>query len=568
MLIGETSVITGNTDGLLLPVEGPDGVVDDSFIPAFVVDDELITYTGVYDVGGYIGISGLTRGTYGTTAATHDVDAELSSVAILEGRALTLALKLMLSGWQDYFETGVSISSFVVLSTTETNAKAIFFNGIDLEQTYGLVAGDYFTTSGTGDAANNRTLERIDEIVQTELGSYIVTTGADFVSMDETAGTISFRSQFDSLPVGLRLKPKHVDVARFLEIEDRFGGGWTQRHFISEALDVREFLDKHCMQAVGAFPLIRKARISCGFHYPPIPTDELKVMSIANIKNPKKVSIGRSTAVNFYNTIAIKYDADPLDNSKFREIYVATNVTSQSRIPAGIKELVIEAPGWRSDLGGAAQVASLANRVLERYAFAPETIEGVELLFQEMTSEPGDLVLFDPTDLHMSDTTTGERGMAARMFEIVKWDLNLKNAQLKIELIDTNYGINKRYGLVAPSSRVKVAASATTFTLEPSLGSKYGAAEYRKWKDYAGAKIRIRNADFSRVGYALLSSYVGNTLTVTSPDYIWTPSVDDIIELAPYSLQPSETVKLKYVFQSDADTDFSDGTGPYKMGSV
>jgi hypothetical protein len=564
--ITDDAMVISVADGssFLVPIEGPDGVLDETFIGAALIEDELLTY----DSSSLAALGATERGAYGTTAVAHDDGVEVSSVAILEGPTLSLALKLMLSGWGDYFETGIEFTNYGRISATETNAKAIYFEGIDVAQTYGIVTGDYFGTTGSGDALNDRDLERIDEIVATETGSYIVTTGDDFVTEIDTAATISFRSQFDSLPVGLGLKPKHVDVERFVEIQDRFGGGWSQRHIFTDGVDIREFIDKHCLGSVGAFPLIRKGRISCGFHYPPIPTDTLKVLSIANIKNPKKISIGRSTANNFYNTVIVKYDADPLDDSKFREIYITTDLTSQARIPAGVRELTVEAPGLRTDLGGAAQATSLAERLLGRYKFAPETIEGIELLFQEMTTEAGDLVLFDATDLQMSDTTTGERGMASRMFEVVKWELSLKNASVKIELIDTNYGLNARYGLIAPASSVRLGSSATVFVLEPRAGSKYGAAEYRKWKDFMGARIRIRNADFSRVGYATLASYVGNTITVSSPSYAWTPSVDDIVELAPYTMQTNELTKLKYVFLSDGDTDFADGTGPYKIGSV
>jgi hypothetical protein len=133
----------------------------------------------------------------------------------LQGNGLQLARKLMFSGTTGYFETGVDVTNFERISVTELVSNAIFFEGIDVSDEYGIVEGDYITTSGASNGANNVTLKTIASITKTFEGSYIVVNGVTFVEENSSAATISFRSQWDTLSDGCRMKGFDVDEAEF-----------------------------------------------------------------------------------------------------------------------------------------------------------------------------------------------------------------------------------------------------------------------------------------------------------------------------------------------------------------
>ena len=87
---------------------------------------------------------------------------------------MDLALKLMLSGIDDNFvEDQDIVQNFNIISPTLTVSNTIFLEGIAILDTYGLTVGDFITTTGAANGANNVTNEVISAITNTDQGDYI-----------------------------------------------------------------------------------------------------------------------------------------------------------------------------------------------------------------------------------------------------------------------------------------------------------------------------------------------------------------------------------------------------------
>jgi hypothetical protein len=197
---GDVSILCDSVAGFLTRVLGPDGAYDSSISYGLRIDDEIIFYTGISGTT----FTGCTRGQLFTTAASHSAGATVDSFIRLEGNAMDLALKIMLSGL-GYWVTGVDITHFGQLGDGTPITDGIFFNGINVFDEYGVTIGDYVTTTGATNGGNNQTLVVVTDVQTTEDGSYIVVDGAGFIAEPDSPATLSFRSRYDTLAVGASL---------------------------------------------------------------------------------------------------------------------------------------------------------------------------------------------------------------------------------------------------------------------------------------------------------------------------------------------------------------------------
>jgi hypothetical protein len=239
--------------------------------------------------------------------------------------------------------------------------------------------------------------------------------------------------------------------------------------------------------------------------------------------------------------------------------------TSVSQIPIGNRALIIESNGLRVDLSGVNNAQQSSNRRLLKYKFAAESIKNVTVNFKTgFDLEIGDKVIVDMTGLKLADISTGTRSGASRLFDITNKSLNIRNGQVRLELVDSNFNLSVRYALIAPASFVLSGASSTQFTIKPSFNlTRYGNDEYKKWQNFIGAGVVVRNASYSISSTSTISSVNGNVITV-SPALSFTPALDYIMEFSDYDNQ-TENVKLIYGFLSDGDNNFGDGKPPYQM---
>ena len=143
----------------------------------------------------------------------------------------------MLSGWQGNYKSGVSITNFVVIGDLSSVANSIFFRDVNLESSYGLTVGDYVTTSGALNGANNVTDKEILDIAVDDYGTYLIIDGVSFVSELDSAGTIAFRSQYDSLPEGLKMSPDEVDVTEHLRVQRLFLSSFDYDFYLKDTIE-------------------------------------------------------------------------------------------------------------------------------------------------------------------------------------------------------------------------------------------------------------------------------------------------------------------------------------------
>lgn len=553
-----TTITVESTDNFLAPVNGPNGANDTSLKFYIRIDDEIIRYTGTTPTT----FTGCTRAQLGTTAASHSSGANADSFYRLTGNVIDLSLKLMLSGWNGYYATGVSVESFNFVSAIDTVENAIFFLGVNVSDEYGIFAGDYITTVSATEAANNVTLKPIISVNVTEEGSYIVVDDVTFDNETESPATISFRSQYDVLGEGLGLSPDEVDVAEHIRIQRLFLSDFDYDFYFKDTIDSKEFIERELYNPASAYALPRKARASIGYHIGPVPGANIQKLSEDNITNAKNLVLKRSTTKNFFNTIVYRYEDYALED-KFLDGHIETDATSKTRIPVGNKTLTIDASGLRTNLSGRDLAHSAAVRRLNRYKFAAQYIDQIEVLFRVgFNVEVGDVVLLDAEGLFLSNLVTGDRTSEnIKLVEVVSKEIDIKSGKVRLSVVDTNFSTSARYGLISPSSYIKAGISQTQFIIKSSFSSVFGPDEFRKWNRFLNPGIKVRNSDFSVTATSVIDNIVGNTVTLTTA-LGFVPSANYIMEFADYDDCTTEQ-KLVYAFMRDSA--FSDGKNQYVM---
>lgn len=562
--VATTATVT-DTSQFLMPYTGPSGSIDTSLKLYVRIDDEIMRYQTSTSTT----LATLTRAQLGTTAVQHEIDADVSSFYTLEGNAVDLALKLMLSGVSGNYVTGVDVTNFVQIDPAPvTVANSIFFSGINLEMQYNPIIGDYITTTGASNGANNVTLKPITQVTQTNLGWYIVVSGVTFVSEVGSAATISFRSQYDvfGTNAGMGLAGYEVDAAEHLSLKTQHLSSSNYLIYLKDTIDSgKDFLSEEIYNPVAAFSIPRKARASMGYHAGLIPGSQLETLSADNITKPIELSLKRTINKNFYNTIIYRFEEDELENDKFLSGNVVIDGTSVAQIPVGNRALTILSKGLRDSLGGFSQTSVAAKRRLSKYKYGAELISKASTNFATgFGIEVGDVLYVDMASLQLVDINTATRNGVVRLFQVVNKSLNFTTAVVTFDLIDTNYNLNARYALVAPSSLVASGASNTVFTITASYSQTlYGSDEGAKWRNYIGAEIVVRTADYVTSGRANIVSVVGNVITVDA-SLGFTPAANYIVEFGDYD-NLTTAVKNRYASMSNGSNDFADGTKPYKM---
>lgn len=558
----QTSIAVTDTSDFLDVFTNISGGIDTSLKLYIKIDDEIMRYESL--TGTSFGT--LTRAQLGTIAATHDSGAQVNAFYRLEGNAIDLALKFMLSGQDGPYLEQFAIKSFNVITGSLTVPDAVFITDATFVWEYNVQRGDYCTITGATNGANNIVNLQIDDIVDTGFGSYLVFNGAGLVDESMTSAVIDIYSQYDTFGpgAGLGMKPEEVDIDEHLDIQFKFLSSAEYDFYIKEEIeDGKTFLSEQIYNPVSAFAIPRKAQSSIGYHIGPIPGVEIKTLDTSNVLNASDISIKRSINKNFFNTIIYKYEEEALDE-KFTRGTVFIEGTSITRIPVGNKALTIESKGMRQLLSAqnTAQIAS--SRRLKKYKFGAESITVKTNFETGFSMEVGDKTIVDLTSLKITDNKTGTRSGDPRLFEVVNKTLNIKTGQVEFQLVDTNADLSSRYALISPSSFVKTGISNTQFVIDPSFNTTaYGSGEWNKWVNFTGTEVVVRSLDYVTSGTAILKKVTSNTIEVET-SLGFTPSAGMIMECSNYADQTA-TVKLVYASMSDGDNNFADGKVSYKM---
>lgn len=530
---------------------------------------ELLQYTTV--TGNTV--SGITRGALGSVASPHSTNDQVRALYAFEANPIDLALQIMMSGFgTDPVYENIPIDQFVQIGASTTRiSNAIYFEGRNIRQLYGLRAGDTVTITNAINGGNNGTRTVLD-IVRSSTGFYVTLSGSAFVlELDSTAEMATF-TQFNTLPDGMRMAPDEVDIDEHLKLRDFFHSSTQMRFFIKEdEIDGKEFIDNQLYKPIACYSLPRKAKASIGYTVGPIPGEEIKTFDIKNIKNPQRVRIKRGSSKSFFNEVVYKYDDTPLlAEEKFTSGRISISQTSKNRIPGINRTFEVSSQGLRSDLNAVNIIASNSQRLLDRYKFGAESVELDSLLRDSAGIEIGDIVVGAFENLQVTDISRGDRLFKPRLFEVQNKTLNLKTGDVDFVLLDTGLNLDTRFGLISPTSIVSGVINQSQFVIsgDSFWPAKFGNDEFREWESIINItnpiSVRFRNASYSVDFDAVVTNISDNTFTLSDPaPQPLTPGL--IIEFTDYNdTDTSDKQKLVYAYMTNQAT-FDDGGFAYTM---
>ena len=558
---GDTVANVDSTNEFLVKITPPGGGLPvDEFKTYIQIDDEIIEYQTTNATQ----FQTLTRGALGTTAASHSIDANVSKIYQITGNVIDIALRIMLSGFNGDFVEDIEVSNFNVISPTESQDDVLFFSETNIVDQTGIVVGDYITTTGATNGANNVSEALVTGItVDGDNNTIITVSGAGFVDEIDTAALMSIRSQYDVFPDGMKMLGDEVDIDQHLFLKNTFLPSFEYDFRVDEQIDDgKEWLEEKVYSPIAAFSVPRKAKASVGYHIGPIPGQNIKTFNKNNLRNPDDLRIRRSTERFFYNEIIYRFDK-VIGEDKYLTGLVTINQDSKNRIKSKEKALTIDADGLTSALSGINIATQSSNRRIDRYKFGAEFMDVRPFFATGFQVEIGDIVLLNGEDLSLTDIKNGSREFQTRLMEVEQKTLNVRNGDVKIQLVDTNFDGQQRFGLISPSSNIKSGISTTQFIIEESFGSRFGDNEFQKYDNFVQPFVRIRSLDFTtRNETVQVANFSGNTVTLKTA-LSFTPQPGDVMELNDYSAQPLEVTLVFASISDNAGDDFADLTSTY-----
>ena len=487
------------------------------------IGDEIIRYTGKTSTH----LTGITRAQINTvTPSSHDDDTEVSSFYRLQGNAIDLALKVMLSGGGYGLEK--SSTAFGILTSTLTVANSILIQSDDIESEYGLVVGDHVQITGSDSNNVTTTIKSFGKIDATS--SYIV-VDATLTNEDEQTATVKFKSQYDVLNEGAGLLPTQLDVVAHRYWLDLFSGNFADLDFfLEESIEVDEFVNKELYRPANLYST-PGTRAGVKMTIPPLTDIFTKTLNASNVVNPNNINIARSINKYHYNTIVYKYDPNRLDLQKYMTGKIVVNSDALTRIGAGKKAFKIESQGLRRSSTVNQIIDINARRFLDRYRFAAEFFT-IETFFSNVSIECGDIVIVEGVNIYDSDN--GSRDFGPRLFEVINKSVSIGQAKIKLDLLSTAFGLDGRFGVISPSSKVASGATTTSLPLKSSFG--FSKEENEKWQAHIGATVRVHSNDWSYDETTVITGFSSteeNTM-LCSPALSSPPSEDHIVDTCNY----------------------------------
>lgn len=533
-----TTIPLTNTDNF---IEGQGSLT--SYV---VIEDEIV------QVGAVSGdnLTGCTRGALGTVAASHDTETEVEASYRLQGNSLELALKLMLSDGGSAYADNIPVSKFVNVPGSGSAGQIIYIPGIYMDLMHGVTEGDTVTITGASNATNNVTDVEISGLERYARGTILTLDTTALVAEDESSAIASFTSRYNTLPedAGLGLLPRNVDINAFTGILDtNFASIFTVDLQINEEAEGKELIEKQLYRPSNCYSLPRNGRTSVGISVPPLSVGAIQTITSADIVDPENMRIRRSKTNQYYNEVVFKYDKDRIED-EYYTITRTVSTDSKELITKTRKPLEILADGVTSS--DESIVFSNSSRLLLRYGRGAEAIDCNVKYGTGVKIEVGDKVLFGDENINMTDTKTGSRVFSPRIMEVWDKTINLKTAECKLTLVDTNYATNSRYGTISPACNVEDHGSGYLI-LSSGFGSSLSPRE--KWSDLitqgslVRTKLRIRNLDFSIDLTAELLGFDAandNKMLITGLSGAITSTDDLLVELGPYENQSSKAKSL------------------------
>lgn len=515
----------------------------DSAVSCYIkIDNEYIQYTQAsLSITTQIGPSGVTRGTRSTTSASHQINASVQYFVQLQDHAIDMALKIMLSGWNGPWITGVFCQAFnnCLDPTVGIISGAILLPaGVDAKRDYGLVTGDLVTISGDSNSGLSGTIQGFsDAFGQT---NRVIVTGGSFTTQTSTTSTLSFRSQYDAYPVscGLKMTPQDVDVDRHKFLKNNFltQGYNTLQFFIGAQESGKSFIESDLYLPIGAYAITRQGRSSLAYTKPPFGGAPTPTLDKTSVLKPEQIKPFRSTNKRkFFNIIQFQFDYS--DAQVYQTILNSLDSNSLNII--GVTSILpIQSRGLRTSLGASTLVGLRATQLLNLYKNCALQIEVQTSWGIASQVEVGDpIILNDDGSLQIPNWTTGVRGLGQQTFTILERTLDVKQGQGKLVLMTgTGYLPTDRFASISPSSLIDVGSSSSQIVIKDSFNALYPKQEYLKWQNYVGNRVLIHSPDWSTQGECIFTGFdPSNKYKLNLSGLTLTPLTGYILELATYS---------------------------------
>lgn len=564
----DVTITLDSVANLFVPQNHPSYSPADGSLKSYVkIDNEFIRYTGVSGLT----ITGCTRGQLGSSAASHADNTQVSGFFTLEGNNMDLALKIMLSDSAQSFYLENLPAASVNINPAGTNANSFFFSNVFLVRDYNVRIGDWVKSTGSAQSANNLSVyTEIIDIISLETGTVLVVSPASPLVTEATSlAQVDFLSQYNSLGFGLQMIPDEVDIEKHVTFKNSYLSNFDLLFYIKEEIsEAKSWIETELYVPATCYSLPSDkeglSRISVGIHKPPLPNAGILTLGKKNILKPETLVINRSSSKYYYNAVVFRYEDQPDDDKFLRRVFV---VSGTQAIPTGNRTRLIESKGLR-EIQSAKVIAELsADRLLERYQSASEYISNVQLLFGDgVQIAVGDIVILDGDGLNLVNRTDFDRSRPPRLMEVSNKSVDVKTGKVTLDLIDTAFNVNAKYGLFSASSKIVSFSSQSSITIGPRIsGLKFGNNEYRKWNQLINPAVKIRRADWSQVFETVITNVNFNTITLRD-NVSFSLQVGDLMELANYSnADVTATVKLIYAFLSDGTNDFPDTEPPYQF---
>lgn len=505
----DTTIHMTSTDNMYRTILDAQGNADPGVTIGLVLDgNEIITYTNANIINGTT-ISGVTRGAYGTPVQSHDVDIEIKPFIQMFDDPINIALKTMLSGWNSDWVSGIGLRSVINTDDGNTLANSVTFEqGVDVTRNYGITLGDYMTLSGSSFPGNNG-LFLVADIVNNGRTIVVQEQGVLTQENPPLTGDITtvaaFRSKYDVYPVdaGLALTPDDVLVSQHEFIRDTFVNfSFDNLMVIGSEASGKSWIETKLFKPIGAYSLTQGSRISVGITHPPLAQDLTKTIAPENVVGPANIVVERGLNSRFfYNEIFFQYDFDVISGN-FNRSFRYIDADAQDRMRQ-VSVLNIDVEGLGDNQTSVDIMTSRAQRILQRYRFAAETVELRTFFSTGHTVDAGDTVVLtdtDPPTLQIANTESSGRGITARVMEVQERSIDVSGGSTKFSLLSNNgYSLSDRYGVVGPASYLDPSYSHTSTQIRfiDSFSKMFPGAEYKKWQDYEGSVIRVHNDSFT-----------------------------------------------------------------------
>lgn len=572
----QTTVQMASTSGLYETITNAFGVNDDSVVIGIVINgSEIATYVNADIQPDGHTILNVVRGAYGTPMGDYDVGTTVECFISLSGNPFDIALKTQLSGWDGPYLTGLPIYAILLDPLGAVVPDSFTFpEGVDAVSDYGMSPGSFVTLSGDPNPANNGIFTVADfanqnrTVIIEEKGILVLSTSAGPGNISTVAAP---RSQYDVYPIqaGMGLSADDVFVTQWETLRDYFVPYIYEMRLYGVQADAKQWLELKLLRPIGAYTLSQNAQLSVGITHPPLGSDLTQTLDETNVKNPGGIVVNRGLNDRFfYNTIQFNYDYDPIADAYLSQ-YIVVDEVSIDRM-GQVSSLQLDTPGLYTSNQSDVQdtMGVIANRLLQRYHYAAETID-LDVFFEEgCQMDAGDVVVLTdsvPPTLQIANTLTGVRGIYNRIMEVQERKVNLSQGSANLSLLSNNgFAFTDRYGVVAPNSKLDPAFTQTTSRIRyiDADNLQIPGTEYQKWKPYDGSFIKVFNPDFTQVG---VSAYTLDSadpyVMLLDPPLGFVPNSTFLVGFEDYDSNPLINALVKATFCH------WDSTAPIASGS-